>query len=514
MPIRSLPDPSDSRGSERLVRELDRRLERLDREILVADWNLFTGRSRHGSAPWQLKRAALLSDDRLLSWVRSALRRDWTRPTRRRLELLERILLDAQVEQNESVVRLRSALQERVVSFRPLWNGKKVNRARIFQVLYESDRESDRRRAYYAFEPLHRPLESSLVELVQMRNERARELGFRTFAEMRLGFQGLTPPRLQELAEDASRSLRDRLREFRDRFRGRSRQSAWHPWDFEYAWAHQVHLPVRLFPYREMLPRIRTAISRWGFPIERMRFRVVFHDIPAVGLTLAPDPPREVRIVVHPRGGWVSYMVMFHEVGHAVHSSLIRSPKHLLRWHENIPGFGAFHEGIGGLFEDLASKAEWLSTVPGVGEKRAREFEQASHFTSPLGTARQASWLRIEQRLYQNPASDPMPEVQRFERHIFGFDDYKPISFVDSFFVDDPVYASNYLLANLFGAQVRGTLRDLYGDPVWPNRKVGPWLTRNWFAPGSYIDWIPHLKEVTGRPFGTAAFRSELTNPH
>jgi hypothetical protein len=510
MPALVLPASSDARGTERFVRELDHRLERLDRAILVADWDLFTGRSGRGSAAWQLRRAALLSDERLLDWVRRALRRDGSRPTRRRLELLERILLDTQVEQNEAVVRLRSRLQKRIVSFRPRWEGKRVDRSFVFQVLHESDQEPDRRRALYALEPLYRPLERSLVELVQLRNERARRLGYRTFAEMRLGFQGLSPARLQNLAEEAAASLRGRLRAFRDGFQDRTGQSSWHPWDFEYAWAHQVHLPVRLFPYREMMPRIRSAVAQWGFPVDRMRFRVVFHDIPAGGLTLAPDPPKDVRIVVHPRGGWVSYMIMFHEVGHAVHSSLIRSPRHLLRWHENVPGFGAFHEGIGGLFEDVASRSAWLSTVPGVGPKRAEEFERASRFSSPMAAARQAAWLRVEQRLYQNPERDPMPEVHRFERRVFGFDDYEPVSFTDSFFVDDPVYASNYLLAILFGAQVTRTLRDLFGEPVWPNRKVGPWLTRNWFAPGSYIDWIPHLRTVTGRPFGTAAFRAEL----
>ena len=506
----TVPSSVDPREVERFVRELDRRLERLDRAILVADWSLYTGRSRRGSGPWQLRRARLLSDDRLLSWVRSARRRGGPPSTQRRLELLERVLIDTLAEQSPEVLRLRSELQQKIVAFRPRWNGKRVDRVVVSRKLWDSPKEPERRRAYYALEPLYRPLERSMVRLVELRNERARALGFRDGAEMRLGFQGIRPSELDEWATDAATLLRPRLRALRDSLLEATGQEEWHPWDFLLARTRQVPLPDRLFPAREMLPRILAAMGEWGFRTERMHFRSDFHDIPSGGFTLAPDPPRDIRIVVHPHGGWRAYMVMFHEVGHAVHSASIRAPRHLLRWHENVPGFGAFHEGIAGVFEDIPSRVEWLSRQPGVGARRAEEFARAVHRIGPVDAAYQASWLRVEQELYRHPGRDPMPAVQRFEKRVFGFDDYKPLSFVDGFFVETPLYAPNYLLATLFSAQVTRTLEGLFGRPIWPNRKVGPWLAKQWFAPGSMYDWVPRVREVTGRPFGVRDFERSL----
>jgi peptidyl-dipeptidase A len=491
---------------------LDARLEPLDRAILVADWDLFTGRSKVGSAPWQLKRSALLSDDGILSWVRSALRRSWPFPTRRRLELFERVLLDTQVEQHPDVVRLRSELQHQVVAFRPRWKGKRVNRAVLYEVMRQNPNEADRKRAYYGMEPLYRPLEERLRELVRMRNDRARALGYSTFAEMCLRFQGLSVGRLNELAEAVVEPARSRTGALRDQYFEATGQSEWHPWDISYAREQRVPLPNRLFPQREMFPRIFKAVREWGFRTDRMRFRVVFHDLPAGGLTLAPDPPKDIRILVHPQGGWLPYAVMFHEVGHAAHSASIRAPRHLLRWHENVPGFAGFHEGIAGLFEDIPSTAEWLSAQPGVGRKRAEEFARTAQDSHAIDAAFHAGYLRIEQLLYEHPERDPMPEVVRLERRVFGLDDFAPPSFVDSFFVDTPVYIPNYLLAILFDHQLADTLRDLFGEPYWPNRKVGPWLTRNWFAPGSLYDWVPRVKKITGRPFGAEAFRAAFAN--
>lgn len=508
MAVLAVPTSADPRDGERFVRELDHRLEKLDRAILVADWDLYTGRSPRGSAPWQLKRAALLSEEKILSFVRSALRRSWPYPLRRRLELLERVLLDTQVEQHPAVVRLRSDLQRKIVSFRPRWKGRRVDRSVLSRAVRESPRAADRRTAYYALEPLYRPLEDSLRELIRIRNDRARTLGYRSFAEMRLGFEGIRPGRLEALADAAVEPARARLRALRDRLLDATGQAGWHPWDFMYARARQVPLPDRWFPQREMLPRILKAVGRWGFRTDRMHFRVVFHDVPAGGMTLAPDPPTDVRILVHPQGGWLAYVVMFHEVGHAVHSASIRAPRHLLRWHENIPGFAGFHEGIGGLFEEIPSHGSWLAAQPGVGSRRAEEFAEASRDANLLDAAWHACFLRIEQALYRRPDRDPMPEVQRFERRVFGYDDYAPPSFVDHFFVDSPVYVPSYLLSLLFGQQLARTLRDLFGEPLWPNRKVGPWLARNWFAPGSLYDWVPRVKEITGRPFGAEAFRA------
>ncbi len=57
-----------------------------------------------------------------------------------------------------------------------------------------------------------------------------------------------------------------------------------------------------------MFPRILQAVGKWGFRWGRRPFQVVFHDLPAGGLTLAPDPPRDVRILVHPTDGWQAYV--------------------------------------------------------------------------------------------------------------------------------------------------------------------------------------------------------------
>ena len=506
----TLAVPSTTRVADvrSFVGQLDRRLETLDRAILIAEWDLNCGRSRIGSAPWQIRRSRLLGDERILTWVRRALERNVPRLLHRRLELLERILLDAQVEQSEEVVRLRTGLQRKVVAFRPRWEGRRVNRIVLRHVLRTDPDPRRREAAYRGLEELHRPLEAGLRRLIIARNEGARVQGYRSYAAMRLGFEGFTVGRVEELAADATEGAPRFARELAGSLGPGQPQDGWHPWDLQYAQERSLRLPDDAFPQRPMMGRVLETVRKWGFPTGRMRFRVVFHDLPSGGLTLAPDPPRDVRILVHPQGGWEAYMVMLHEVGHAVHSASIRAPRHLLRWHENIPGFGGFHEGIGELFASVAHRTAWLSTFPAIERSLAESFEARSRSAEVLAVASCVAWLSVEQALYRRPEGDPMEVARRLERKLFGYADYDPLSFVDSFFIELPLYAPNYLFAALVQHQLARALVERFGTPFWPNPKIGPWLSRECFAPGSVFDWVPRLRELTGRPFGARDFRA------
>jgi hypothetical protein len=504
------PSGRTPRDVAHFVLSLDQRLERFDREILIAEWDQLTGRSRTGSEKRQLQRAALLTDPSLLPWVRRARDRDLPYPIARRLELLERILLDARVEQAPEIVRLRARIEQAIVRYRPRWKGRPANRAAVLQELRTNPRREIRRAAYYAFEPLQATWERDLVELVERRNEGARAAGFPSYPHMRLGFEGITPTRLDRLAAQALELAPAHLKEMRASFLDRTGAAGWYPWDLSYFRTLKSHLPDRWFRRRPMMTRVLRAAAAWGFPIRSLRFRLAYHDLPAGGITLAPDPPRDVRILVHPRGGFWSYYVMFHEVGHAIHSASIRAPRHLLRWHENVPGFAGLHEGIGELFERIPLSREWLVQQPGISARAADAFAAAHRDMSLLNVAALVPWIRTELELYRRPGRDPRPMVERGTRQLFGFGAYPPRSFFsDGFYVSTPIYAPNYLLAALVSAQLESTLRERFGDPLWPNRKVGPWLTLEWMSPGSLVDWVPRLREVTGHPFGAEAFRRQ-----
>jgi hypothetical protein len=431
----------------------------------------------------------VLPDDRLLS---------------RRLELLERLHLDASSEQHPSVVRLRSRLQRRIVAFRPRFGGKRVDRAGLYDEVRTNPDRAVREEAYRAEDELWNSLEPAIRALIRARNARAHALGFRDYPELRLRFEGVSVQQLRRWCAEAVVPLAGKIRQLREEFLSSVGHGEWFPWDLRFAQERRAGLPRRPFPGRQMIPSVRSALRRWGLPMDRLPIAVTLHDIPFGGLTFAIRIPTDVRVLIPPKGGWDWYSVGFHEFGHAVHFALIRQPDHLLRSPD--VGFSGYVEGIADLFEEVSVHARWLRSRPGLDAATARNFRAGRALSDLVQAASTTNWVKTELDLYRRPAADLRTASAGRLRELFGFGQYPPRSFIQTPFVTHPVYNQSYLLSLLFRKQLVEAIRDQVGGPLWPNSRVGPWLTENWFAPGAEFDWIPRVRDITGRPFGTEAF--------
>jgi peptidyl-dipeptidase A len=496
------------RDIDRYLAEVERRLERIDRSINLAEFAMYSGRSNEGPERAQLERTRVLSTPGLLHFVDHARGLHLPPVVDRRLELLRRSVIEARVEQSPEIVRARTRLQRRVVRFRPTWKGRKVNRVVVSEVLRTNPDPRERQRAYYSEEPLRRGMEDDLRSLIGLRNDAARATGFDSFPEMRLGFEGLTVARLRQLFDDATTAAPRRIREIRNAFLQLSGQGEWYPWDVAFAREQVGRFPERPFPGRSMVDTIKSALRRWGFPARRLEFRVVRHDLPFAGLTIVPTTPTDVRVLVHPKGGWTYYHVLFHEFGHALHYGSVGQPTHLLRSMDL--GFAGFHEGIAGLFEEISVNREWLCDRPGVSPEAVQEFREARGDESLLGTASRAGGVRLELDMYRHPDRDWSETFHQVSQRMYGFGDHPTQSTARGFFVSHPVYAQSYFLSILFRKQVLRSMLKAVGPPTWPNRHVARWLTDRWFRWGGRYDWIERVREVTGEPFGAGAFRESV----
>jgi hypothetical protein len=186
-----------------------------------------------------------------------------------------------------------------------------------------------------------------------------------------------------------------------------------------------------------MVGTVGRALGAWGLPAERRRFRIVRCDLPFGGLTIAVEVPRDVRVLVHPRGGWEYHWVLFHELGHAVHLSSVQAPSHMERTLE--PGYAAFSEGIATAFEQLSDEPNWLASLPGISPAAAEEFARTRRSAPVFYAASYLLGLESELRLYDRPDRDPGPAVQALARHWMRYDPHPVSSWADPFRVTHPV---------------------------------------------------------------------------
>ena len=505
-----MPARTSARAVRAFVDDLERRLAPIDQGILRAEWGLAMGRGPGNLRTLHTRRHRLLGDPSALDRTRRYRGHPVPDRVARRLEILERAILACQIEEAPDIADRRDRLSRAIAAFRPRWRGRRVGREVVRRAFRRSPDRRERERAYRAEDPLYRPLEAELRTLAVLRNERARALGFRSFPEFRLSLEGFTVARLESLIQEAVRYVPREMRRRRAEFEERSGESGWFPWDLRYSHEVAGGLPDRLFPGASMLGEVVRAVRRWGFPDRMFQFRVDRHDLSSGGLCLAPDPPADVRVIVHPGGGWQQYGALFHEVGHALASRSVRQPTHLLRWHEHLPGFAGLAEGEGRFFEQIAVCEPWLRDRPGISPSLLQTAVERRPRVPLLAVSNLGEWILQELALFRDPAGDPNAERVRFARRVFGYDDFRPTSFADSFLVELPLYTPSYLYAELLRPQLAATALADVGGELWPNPRLGPWLVDRWFRDGSSYDWWVRLRELSGRPFGARAFNAEM----
>jgi hypothetical protein len=500
----------DSRSLERDLNRVELRLGAIQHQIALGEWALYGGRSTKGPLKWQLEKNRLLSNPELDNLVSNGLRTCRSEKLHRRFELLERAALEAQVELHPEVARARAALQQKVSEFRPIWKGRRTGRS-VLQHEYRSNPDRKvRKAAWYAEIEINRSIEPGLRALIELRNDRAREFGFRSYPELRLSFEGLTVASLERLLSEASRYVVDGVRSVRTRFRESTGVEGWGPWDCPYARDLESGLPDPAFPQRSMVNMVLSGLRGWGFHGPELEFRVDRHDLPAGGFEFPIDPPRDVRVIVHPQAGWVYIVILFHEMGHGVHDRSIRETSSLLRFIDVSPGSSSYVEGVGVLFEEIANEPGWLKGLKGITKEDLETFHDHRQERALERMGSLVGSTRTELSMYRRPRSDFSAERLRYEMRTFDFEEFDPPSYADPFYVFAPVYTHSYVLATLFAKQVlEAALRET-GGPVWPNPEMGPWLVRNWFRHGGRYEWMARVKEVTGHPLSPKAFNRAM----
>ncbi len=477
----------------------------------LAEWKLAMGRGGATLLRSRMAKAKLLAHPQLLEWANRNAKSGRSPLLSRRFELLERWALEARLEYSGGVASKRARLEEKLHRRSIRIQGRKVTPGEVLECLLKREDRSRRQEAYYAEDRFFRSVENEVRSLVKERNDLARSLGYKGFAEAYLALAGLTPEGLSDLINDLPLArMRAFLKARKDRFLEKTGLGSWFPWDYYFLHTLETEDKNRGFPTKGMVSEIRAAIRKWGIHSGATGFRIDRAANPFVGQEFAIDPPRDVRVVVDPKQGQLYYSILFHEMGHAIHSRSVSGESVLLRNHEFAPSFNDLCEGVGGLFEEISASRGWLRTRPHLAKTdlemaRARSVERSAYRVAEL-----AGIVKCELSLYRDPERDIERDYHEWKTRVLGYDDHDPRSWVDPFYLDTPLYNRCYLLASLFVPQVMSAvLKDVGGD-VWPNDGIGPWLTDNFLRHGAAVDWLPLVKRATGASLSSRAFSQEL----
>jgi peptidyl-dipeptidase A len=435
----------------------------------------------------------------------------------------------------ERQVRLEKRLEGRFNTFRAELDGAHVTDNDLRRVLATSADSESCRRAWEAVKQVGAEVAPELLELVRLRNESARALGFANYYSMRLELDELDETELFALLDELERGTAPRFAVYKAeldrglaaRFRiAPGELRPWHYADPFFQEAPSSGLDLdRFFTGRSLERTLVESFGALGLDVRELMERADLYERPGKSqhaFCMCMDRGRDIRVLcnLRPTEFWMA--TLLHEFGHAVYDRhveaslpfFLREPAHILTT-----------EASAMLFGRLTKNAVWLERHAGASPAEARAVADACGRAARDRLLVQTRWMLVmchmERELYRDPGQDLdglwWDLVERYQSLRRPDGRGAPDWASKVHFSTAPVYYQNYMLGEMMASQLQAAICRTVGaegpdaarcvaDP-----RVGTFLVERLYRDGRRYDWREALRRATGGSLQAAAFVAELS---
>ena len=263
-------------------------------------------------------------------------------------------------------------------------------------------------------------------------------------------------------------------------------------WDVGRAWRGAEW--DSLFRADRMVPALEATLGELGIDLRAQRnVELDLEDRPTKDARAFCSPieiPNRVVLVIKPQGGPDDWRALFHEAGHTEHFAHTASS---LSMEEKRLGDNAVTEGWAMLLEHLTFDPVWL--------ERRLDFPRPYEFAAEGAT--QLLWIvrryaaKLLYELEFHSSDDPSALRPRYVELLTDATKVEPAPSDFLADMDGGFYASQYLRAWAFEAQLRSHLRERFGNAWFARREAGSLLRELW-TEGQKPSADELLADVTG----------------
>jgi peptidyl-dipeptidase A len=428
-----------------------------------------------------------------------------------------------------------NAVEKAFNVYRAKVDGKEMTDSEVRKVLKQS-KDSERRKAVWeASKGVGGVVEADLKELVRLRNDAAKKLGFKDFHVMSLFLTEQKQQDVIKLFDDLDALTREPFATAKAEIDAKLAQDygikaadlrPWHCQDpfFQEAPAIYATDLDSVYQHADITKLCRNFYAGIGLPIDEVLTRSDLYEKPGKSphaFCTDIDRQGDVRVLANivPNEYWMG--TMLHELGHSVYSSknIPRSLPFPLRMESHI----LTTEGVAMMFEKFSKSADWLVKM-GVEVPDARAFNETGAKMRRNQLLIFSRWcqvmLRFEKELYGNPDQDLnklwWDLVEKYQM-VHRPDGRKAPDYGSKVHIcSAPAYYHNYMMGELFACQVHHTIaREVEKkEPAKTiyvgNKAVGDFMRARVFGPGRTLSWNALTKHVTGAELNAKAFAADF----
>jgi peptidyl-dipeptidase A len=457
---------------------------------------------------------------------------------RRELDVMYRAFVPGQADPQlqKRIVALENDVEQVFNTFRARVGDKTLTENDVRDVLANSTDSAAVEAAWKAYMEVGRQADGRLRELVRLRNETARQLGFRDYFAMQLALQEIDETELfkvfDELDELTRQPFSDLKREMdaARAVRFRINVSELRPWHYgdlffqEAPGGGEVNLDD-LFKNTNLQELCKKYYDSIGLTADDILARSDLYEKPGKcphAFSADLDRAGDTRVLANLKPNILWANTLLHELGHSLYDKYIRPDVPFVL---HTAAHGLTTEGIAEMFGALVKNKDWLGQVLQVEPAELARIAPAVHRSLRTERLMFARWTQVMVRFERGMYGQPDQDLGRLwwelkERYqllnppeTVARPDYAAKIHI----LTTPVYYHNYMLGELFAAQVRHHVtREVLGlaegtEPSFYERPaVGEYLRDKIFGPGSLYSWNELTRRATGEPLTAKFFADEL----
>jgi peptidyl-dipeptidase A len=445
----------------------------------------------------------------------------------RQLDVLYRSFLMAKadtVKLNE-MVRMQTAIEQKYGNFRTEVKGKKLSDNDVEEILKTSKNVNEQKEVWMAQKKIGPLVAEDVKKLVKLRNEVAKDLGFRNYHEMSLTLSEEDPKMISELFDELDSLTRNSFAQVKGdiddyfvKYYNLKRKDELMPWNYQNRFFQEAPriYDVDLDKYYKD-KNLETLTTNYydgiGLPIDAILKNSDLYEKPGKNqhaFCTDIDNKGDVRVLcnIKPNANWMN--TMLHEFGHAVYDANIDTT---LPFILRDPAQTFTTEAIAMMFGRFSSNPQWMKDMAGISDEEKMKIADNCFKTLRLEQLVFSRWAQVmynfEKKMYENPDQDlnklwwDLVEKYQLLKRPEGRNepDWAAKIHIASY----PCYYHNYLLGELLASQlyyhiVTNVVKsdDYKFQSFAGNKEVGMYLKEKVFMPGSKYYWNDMIEKATG----------------
>ena len=457
---------------------------------------------------------------------------------RRQLEKLYFMFQRNQIEPNllKKIVELDTRIQEKYSRFRGTMEGKEVTNSDIYTILTTEGNTRTRELAWKASKQVGEVIINDFLELIKLRNEAARRLGFDNFHTLSIITGEQRVEELDRLFAELDRLTYKpfvRLKGELDRILADNygiTPEDLMPWHYHDPFFQRTPLVYEqnldsYYENKDIKELAQKYYAGIGLPIDDILAKSDLYDRKDKyphAFSHDIDRRGDVRILCNLQNTERWMETILHELGHAVYSKYHDQNE---PWLLREPAHSFTTEAVAMFFGRLSRNPAWMQKMLGLSKKQRAEIEQVSMKYLQFQQVLFARWAMVmyhfEKQLYADPDQDlnhlwwDLVEKYQLIKRPPGSPDAGWASKLH--FTTAPCYYHNYMLGELLASQlhhhivhkVLGLASDRNVSFVGRDA-IGDYLQKHILGPGARYHWNDMIARATGEPLTTKYFISQF----